>query len=359
MGSIRDTFGILGAFSGVPHGERRKTGLSLQSFCLRQKVFPLYPLRVPPFPRLSAKPGGIFLAVCLLFSLPAAAAQTGLETELRTLEERVRVPGSAERRENLARLARLRELSGDIEGAAAAWELAALAAPGGRDTQALLRGAACFMALGEWERADAALTEILLDSGAGEERFQASFLKAVLAGLQSSGTAVSALVSLLEDSSYGQWRPRIYFSLWKLTGRENWRQRLAAEFPRSPEGRIAASSGRNTAGLAVSADPSPMWLLFAAGPASSSSPPAERQPREPAAPQAPVPGQTLLQAGLFSRESNARNLMERLQAAGFSALTGRRAGGDYTAVYVAPGPDINKTIRDLKAAGFDSFPAAY
>jgi hypothetical protein len=211
------------------------------------------------------------------------------------------------------------------------------------------------MALGEWERADAALMEILLDSGAGEERFQASFLKAVLAGLQSGGTAVSALASLLEDSSYGQWRPRIYFSLWKLTGRENWRQRLAAEFPRSPEGRIAASSGRSAAGLAVSADPSPMWLLFAAGPAAASPPPV--RPREPAAP--PVPGQTLLQAGLFSRESNARNLLERLRAAGFSALTGSRAGGDYPVVYVAPGPDINKTIRDLKAAGFDSFPAVY
>jgi hypothetical protein len=357
MGSIREIFGILGAFSGVPFGERRKTGLSLQSFCLRQKVFPLYPLRVPLFPPLSAKPGGIFLVLCciLLFSLPPIAAQTGLETELRNLEERVRVPGSAERRENLVRLARLRELAGDIEGAASSWELAALAAPGG-DTQALLRGAACFMALGEWERADAALMEILLDSRAGEERFQASFLKAVLAGLQSGGTAVSALVSLLEDSSYGQWRPRIYFCLWKLTGGENWRQRLAAEFPRSPEGRIAASSGRSVTGVAVSADPSPMWLLFAAGPAAASSPPPAERPAALL-----VPGQTLLQAGLFSRESNARNLIERLRTAGFSALTGRqtRAGGDYTVVYVAPGPDINKTIRDLKAAGFDSFPVVY
>jgi cell division septation protein DedD len=67
-----------------------------------------------------------------------------------------------------------------------------------------------------------------------------------------------------------------------------------------------------------------------------------------------------LQAGLFSREANARALLEKLRAAGFPALSGRqeRAGGDYTAVYVRPGPDINQSIRDLKAAGFDSFPVS-
>jgi cell division septation protein DedD len=68
-----------------------------------------------------------------------------------------------------------------------------------------------------------------------------------------------------------------------------------------------------------------------------------------------------LQAGLFSREANALNLLEKLRAAGFSALTGRqaRSGGDYTAVYVRPGQDINRTIRDLRAAGFDSFPVSF
>jgi hypothetical protein len=355
MGSIRDTLGIQGAFFGVPQGKRQKTGLSapipqpLRGF----RYFRSYPLRVPLSLPAVPKPGRFALALCcaLFLGLLPVAAQTGLETELRTLEERTRVPGAAGRRENLVQLACLRELSGDIEGAAAAWELAALAAPGGRDTQALLRGTACFMTLGEWERADAALMGILLDSRAGEERFQASFLKAVLEGLRSGGTNVSTLVSLLEDPAYNQWRPRICFSLWKLTGRENWRGKLAEEFPRSPEGRIALSGG--PAGVAVTADPSPMWLLFAAGP----------EPREPKAPALTpqVSGQTLLQAGLFSQEANALNLLERLRAAGFSVRTGRqtRSGGDYTVVYVTPGPDINKTIRDLRAAGFDSFPVTF
>jgi cell division septation protein DedD len=66
----------------------------------------------------------------------------------------------------------------------------------------------------------------------------------------------------------------------------------------------------------------------------------------------------LLQCGFFSREANAQVLIEKLRAAGFSTLSGREArpGGEYIAVYVIPGADINASIRQLKAAGFDSFP---
>jgi hypothetical protein len=167
-------------------------------------------------------------------------------------------------------------------------------------------------------------------------------------GLRSGGTDTAALLLLLGDPAYGAYRPRIYFSLWKFTGQESWRRKLAEEFPRSPEGRIAAGAG-------VTAEPSPVWLLFAAA-----RPPQAPAPQEaPAAPAAPAPrraGETLLQTGLFSREANARVLLEKLRGAGFSALTERRAGGNFIAVYVRPGPDINKSIRDLKAAGFDSFP---
>jgi hypothetical protein len=211
------------------------------------------------------------------------------------------------------------------------------------------------MALGEWERADAALMKILLDSREGEDRFQALFLKAALEGLRSGGARVSSLVSMLGDSAFEQWRPRILFSLWKLTGEEGWRGRLAEEFPRSPEGRIAVSGG-------VRADPSPMWLLFAAGrdarPPEGPSPEPSPARRESAP---PAPGETLLQTGLFSREANALGLAERLREAGFPALTGRqrRSGEDYTAVYVRPGPDLNKSIRELRAAGFDSFPVVF
>jgi hypothetical protein len=276
--------------------------------------------------------------------------------------------------EDLGRLALLRELSGDLEGAAASWELAA---GGGRNSPALLRAAACFMALGEWERAEAAIKENLLGTGTGEERAQAHFLRAQMEGLRSGGTNTAPLVSLLEDPAYGGYRPRICFSLWKFTGQESWRRKLAEEFPRSPEGRVAAGTG-SPAGIRLLPEPSPMWLLFAAGPSlpsavspaapavssatrrpavSSPAPPVSPQPPDPPS-SGPLPGETLLQAGFFSREANAQVLLEKLRAAGFPALSGRetRPGGDYTAVYVRPGPDINQSIRDLKAAGFESFP---
>jgi hypothetical protein len=69
---------------------------------------------------------------------------------------------------------------------------------------------------------------------------------------------------------------------------------------------------------------------------------------------------TLLQAGLFSREENARTLVERLRQAGFNALSREqiRSGTAYVVVYVTPGSDINRSIRELKAAGFDSFPVS-
>jgi hypothetical protein len=360
----------LGAFFGVFRGKRQKTGLSLQSCChgdAMAKVFPFNPLRAPWVFRFFAGPPRFVCGVfSFFFCLLPAAGQTSLEAELQTLEERIRLSASPSAGlKDINRLAGLRELSGDMEGAAASWELAA---GGGRDNQALLRGAACFMALGDWERADAAIKGVLLSGRAGEERLQAHFLRAQMEGLRSGGTDTSALVSLLEDPAYWDYRPRIYFSLWKFSGQENWRGKLAGEFPQSPEGRLAAGTG--VGAVAVTAEPSPMWLLFAAGPrdgwaagqpAASSAdqrPAAPRQPASSSAPNPPAPGEILLQAGLFSREANAQALLEKLRAAGFPALAQRqkRAGGDYTAVYIRPGPDINRSIRDLKAAGFDSFP---
>jgi hypothetical protein len=319
--------------------------------------------------------GLILVFFRIFFFSPPGAAQTSLEAELRNLEERIRLlPSSPARLEDLGRLAFLRELSGDIEGAASSWELAS---GGGRNSRALLREAACFTALGEWERAEAVVKAALLGGAAGEERTQAQVLLAQMEGLRSGGANTSALVSLLDDPACGAYRPRICFSLWRLTGRENWRRKLAEEFPRSPEGRIAAGAD-SAAGTAVTVDPSPLWLLFAARtPAATAppgqivsagqTPPADRPAVSPPAPASPppagppVPGEILLQIGLFNREANARALQEKLRAAGFSALSSRqiRSGTDYTVVYVRPGPDINRSIRDLRAAGFDSFPAAF
>jgi hypothetical protein len=302
--------------------------------------------------RLLAYAGLAGLLFGALFSGPPAAAQTSLEAELRNLE---RLGGG---REALVRTAGLKELAGDIEGAARAWEMAAQAEP--PDHLSMLRGAACFIALGDWERAEAALRVALSGAADQDARVHARFLAAQLEALRSGGANTSALAALLGEGAFGAYKPRIYFTLWKLTGRESWLSSLAGEFPRSPE--AAAAGG----GAAVSAAGTALWLLFpgrqGSAPAASSPGPAHSpEPARPAhSPEPAGPTGTVLQAGLFSREENARALLEKLRGAGFPAgsLRQDRPGGAYTLVYVAPGADINASIRELKAAGFESFPVS-
>jgi hypothetical protein len=256
-------------------------------------------------------------------------------------------------------MARLQELSGDIEGAARSWINATQAEPGTRDYAAMLHGASCFAALGEWERADAALRNILLNNPGRETLYEARLMAAQLEALRSGGANTAALNALLSDPAYSAYKPRIYFSLWKFTGQDSWRRRLAEECKGSPEGRIAA-------GTTVSAASTAMWLLFPGRGNAAPAPQPAMQPVQPAAQPLPATSQlfsrygTLLQCGFFGREANAQVLADKLRAAGFSVQTGResRPGGDYIAVYVIPGADINASIRQIKAAGFDSFPVS-
>jgi cell division septation protein DedD len=65
-----------------------------------------------------------------------------------------------------------------------------------------------------------------------------------------------------------------------------------------------------------------------------------------------------LQAGVFSRQSNADELIAKLKQAGFNpALEQRLVNGSVMwAVTVPAGSDVNIRIRELRDAGFDSFP---
>ncbi|MDR3167710.1 MAG: SPOR domain-containing protein, partial [Treponema sp.] len=153
-----------------------------------------------------------------------------------------------------------------------------------------------------------------------------------------------------------------YYTLWKISGDSHSTSRLLAEYPQSPEARIAA--GENGA---VSARPLALWFLFpgreavtlvpAAGedPAVSSGP-ADQNPRGPESAGGAAP--VVLQTGLFNREENARTMVERLTRAGFQAAIARRGiqGTDYWAVSVPAGNDMGRTIIQLRDAGFESFP---
>lgn len=313
----------------------------------------------------------IALLVYAVFAQPAFAEGTGvsLAAEIQNMERTASRQGvSPEERHNaLVRLARLRQLSGDIEGAAKNWLEAAAAIPGKVDDDALLACAYCLAAMGEWDRARTALEPLLSKS----ER--ARFLDISINAISTGNT--SALAEIADNPEYSQVRGEIYYILWRTStgpAAERWRQRLAAELPQSPEGRLAAGE----ASAAVAIKPSPFWLLIGGldslalvdgGVTSRPAQAAVTQTNPPAAQIASVSqqpssqsaaSQTRLQTGLFSRQANAQAQVTSLRQAGFSPSIEQRLsnGSEMWAVTVPSGADTNRTIADLKNAGFESFP---
>jgi len=301
-------------------------------------------------------------------------------TEILNLEQKLTNSGipAFDRYSALVRLARLRQLSGNLSAAAANWLDAAAMNP--NDDSALVSGAYCLTAIGEWERAYQAIQPLITSTRRGPAVLQAFYLDAYLK-TWSFGNA-SPLAALAVDPEFASLRPMVFYTLWQVLARnpnisgagnaDLWKTRLIAEYPGSPEALIAAGGG------SVSAVQSPLWMLFPGSPVSIpatpvSRPPAPAQtipapvePAKPAVPQTvpvspppvPPPSTGVLQTGVFSTEANARNQVEALRKAGFTATVTRKQvnGADRWAVTVPAGQNPGKTMQDLKKAGFDSFP---
>jgi len=318
----------------------------------------------------------LFLAGAGLYAQNIVPGQLG--TEIQTLEQRLSAgASSAERHDALVRLAQLRQLSGNIAGAAANWLDAAAADP--NDDFALTYGAYCLAAIGEWEKAALTLRPLLASDRWGPAMLQARFLDACLKAW--SAKDASALAALAEEPEFAAMRPIIYYTLWQTLTRnpgvsatdnaESWKSRLLAEFPQSPEAR-AVNPEKQKDSPAISTVQSPLWQLLpgkavtvapvAPTPAAPSKPATPSTPVATSAPAAsPAPAAAVgvvLQTGLFSKEANARAQSEALLKAGFIALISRKLvnGVEHWAVTVPAGQDQRKAIADLKKAGFDSFP---
>jgi cell division septation protein DedD len=337
--------------------------------------------------------------------LPALESGLGssLEAEIQNMEKSVSAAGitPAQKHDALVRLARLRQLSGDIEGAAKNWLEAAAAIPGQVDDEALLSCAYCLAAMGEWNRAATALEPIV--SKLPRARFLDLSIKAIISG------DTSNLAVIVEHPNYYEIKTEILFVLWKVSrgnSGEKWRQRLAAEFPQTPEGQLALGLSSSS----ISIRPSPFWL-FASGldslplaetkPVGSSAQNAAQLPAQNAAqlPKQPttqtqrtaptvtiaqaIPedqaapaikssasasqaqasqqsssSSTKLQTGVFSRQENAQAQTDKLKSAGFSPTIERRVvnNSEMWAVTVPAGNNQTQTVNALRAAGFDSFP---
>jgi cell division septation protein DedD len=333
-------------------------------------------------------------AVALFLARGVYAQNPGpgqLGAEIQALEQKLSAETSlAERHDALVRLAQLRQLSGNIAIAAVNWLEAAATDP--NDDAALISGAFCLAAIGEWEKAASTLQPLLAPGKQGPSILQAYYLDACMRAWITHDA--STLAVLAGDSEFITLRPMIYYTLWQTITRnpnvrgaanaELWKSRLLSEFPQSPEAR-AANPEKQKNSPVISAVQSPLWLLFPG--AGSSAPPeppksaaaaepskpaaateqpkpaASADPPKPAASTAPpatgnAPSTVVLQTGLFGKEANARAQSDALRKAGYTATVIRKLvnGTEYWAVTVPAGQNTNKTIQELKKAGFDSFP---
>jgi hypothetical protein len=327
----------------------------------------------------------LILSVSLIFTA-TVHAQTGvsLETEIQNIERSINRRGAPphERHTGLVRLATLRQLSGDTEGAARNWLEAARAIPGEVDDNALLNCAYCLAAMGEWDRARTALEPLLSKSA------RARFLNTSIAAIATNN--ISALAVLADNPEYSSMKSEIYFFLFLLsTGQaaERWRQRLTVEFPHSPEARLAAGGGLE-AGQTIALRQSPFWLFMGGldslpllpgeqtgrpSPVAQTPPPARSTPA-PAPQPAPTPAPSTpplvpqpvpvnesyirLQTGIYSQQANAQTQANRLRQAGFTPTIEERTIGENQmwAVTVPVGADQNRTLRELQSKGFEAFP---
>jgi tetratricopeptide (TPR) repeat protein len=289
-----------------------------------------------------------------------------LEAEIRSIEQKINQKDSSHEQKHDAyvQLANLRQLSGDYEGAAKNWLEAAAVIPGSVDDDALFSCALCLAITGEWERASKALEPLLYKSA------NARFLGACILAWESGD--ISALLSIVNLSDYEHLRDQIYFMLWKTTDGDSWRQRLISEFPKSPEASIASD---RTSVFSIKTNP--LWLYVssrdvftqmesaarnitqAATTQNHSSPVSQPDvPMQTAPAVQPPESAVRLQTGLFSKQVNADDLIAKLRKAGFNPSLEQRIvnGNVMWAVIVPAGKDVNISIRELREAGFDSFP---
>jgi len=299
-------------------------------------------------------------------------AQTGvsLETEIQNLEKAAVKQGvsPSDRHDSLVRLARLRQLSGDIEGAAKNWLEAVTAIPGQIDDDALLACAYCLAAMGELDRARTALEPLLAKSA------RARFLNTGIYTISTGNT--SALAAIADNPEYSSLKNEIFFLLWRtlranggdILAAEKWKQRLVAEFPQSPEGRLAAG------GASTVIKTNPFWLFIGGldslpilasettgRPVTTAPSPQITATAQPAvsSPQGTGVSPTVrLQTGLFSRQNNAQTQAASLRQAGFSSLVEQRIvnNSEMWAVIVSSETEANAAIRALRDAGFEAFP---
>jgi len=306
-----------------------------------------------------------FFAFSFLY---AAENPLSLSSEITRLEKIGASSVSSQERYNaFLALAKLYQLSGNNEAALKAWDNALKI--NSSDGRSILEKGRLLISLGEYEKALESLAAIFTGSYAKDLLLEARFLIAQLEAFFYGN--LRPLSVLTDDADFSEYHRLIYYTLWKIEQSPAWKALLTKDFPLSPEAKIASgTSGSSDANTKAFPAQTPLWILFPgrenldliASTPSAAPPAASLQTAPVPAPAAAAPslvsGSTVLQAGLFSREENARALSDKINKAGFQSVvqTRQQNGGSYWVVYVSAGSDTNAMIKKLKDAGFESFP---
>ncbi|MDR1362636.1 MAG: hypothetical protein LBJ35_01105 [Spirochaetaceae bacterium] len=346
-----------------------------------------------------SKRRALFAAVvCAVLSKPQTTYSAGpayladaIQVELAKLT--TAAINAQERHDSYIQLARMLHLSGDIEGAAAAWENAVYANPELRDDTALVESAACYVSMGDWDKADSIVKLILLTVRDNKDiSRRATHLNGQIEAFRHGDT--TTLDTIANNDEYITFHPAAYYTLWQVSGNDEYKTKLLSKFPYSPEA-YAIMTSKDA--LRVSALPSANWLLFPgreefnqtqaepARPAPQTQTPVKagakpvqratttsekttrppaRTPAKTAATTAKRAGNTsgqLLQTGLYTDKKNAELQSERLKAAGYTAVVSSRkiSGRQYwiVSISIPNGYTQKNMIQGLKERGFNASPA--
>ena len=171
-------------------------------------------------------------------------------------------------------------------------------------------------------------------------------------------------------------RPSVYLTLWYITGKKNWSEKLIAEYTSSPEANVVSGNAEIL--------PSPFWYFLPRDvavlevsekqiePAVSldtsvskaddikidTEKPAVEKPEITVKPADEKNDVVCYQLGFFRNRENAEKLVQRVKDAGFipSISEEKRASGTIYFVVTVPDDGSESVGIKLKTAGFESYP---
>uniref|UniRef100_A0A7C3IKA9 SPOR domain-containing protein n=1 Tax=Gracilinema caldarium TaxID=215591 RepID=A0A7C3IKA9_9SPIR len=305
----------------------------------------------------------LLIALVFIVNTPFQYAQTQSPPAIQTLSQELesyqkqvqdKTVTGPKKKEAWLSLAALQALSGDYTSAAASFTEAAFSVAGHRDDRALLKAALCYLYAGDLEHAQSHSKTLLLTSRDSQVIADAQMLGLLIDAFRGESSALQSLDKMAQDPARSDQKTAFLYILYTLTGKEDYANTLKKDYSSSLETAMLD-------GTSVAFKYAPLWLfgffdVTSQPVAESASIPKELDKKPPESKSSAE--ETLLQVGLFSQQSNAQQMIDRLQKNGFKAELGKRTVNNtqYWIVTVPGGTNYNTTIMQLKDAGFEAFP---